>query len=305
MPSNEISFVHFSSPWQCAASAPSAPTTTSRSRTRRTSTWVPYSADSTTERHHLVRRPDPEAAVHQVQHAVHQRQDRVDLVGDEHDRGARRPPPLVDQRGDGGLVREVEGEQRLVAQQHGRVADQGLGHPQPLLLAAREPADRRVRVARAADGGQRGVHPCLPHPPTAEPGAEPVPVEAEADEVAPAQRQVRVERLLLRDVADVRAAPPRLPPGHPHLAARQRLQAEQHTHQGGLARPVGPEHRDELAGRDVEIQAAPQRPLAERQPGATQADGRRGRRRDGPRVVRRRGEGHGAPPLLATIVDSL
>ena len=255
--------------------------------------------------HHLVRPPDPEAAVHQVQHPVHQRQDRVDLVGDEHDGGAGRPPPLVDQRGDAGLVGQVEREQRLVAQQHGRVADQRLGHPQPLLLAAGEAPDRRVRVARAADRGQRRVHPGPAHPAPAEADARPVPVQAEPDEVAPAQRQVRVQRLLLRDVADVRAAPPRFPAGDPHLARGQRLEPEQHAHQRGLARPVGAEDRDELAGLDVEVEAAPERPLPERQPGAAEAD----RGRDGgagrPGAARRRREGHRAPPLMATIVDSL
>ena len=42
--------------------------------------------------HHLFGAADPESAVHQVQHAVHQGQYRVDLVRDEQDRGARGPP---------------------------------------------------------------------------------------------------------------------------------------------------------------------------------------------------------------------
>src|SRR6185295_13146951 len=92
--------------------------------------------------------------------------------------------------------------------------------------------------------------------------AEAVPVEAQADEVAPAQRQVRLQRLLLGYVADRRAAPPRRPPGHAYLARTQRLQPEQDADQRGLARPVRPEHRDELARRDIEVQAGPERALA-------------------------------------------
>ena len=157
----------------------------------------------------------------------------------------------------------------------------------------------------SSDRGQRRVHPGPAHPAPAKADARPVPVQSEPDEVAPAQRQIRVQRLLLRDVADVRAAPPRFPAGDPHLARGQRLEPEQHAHQRGLARPVGAEDRDELAGLDVEVEAAPERPLPERQPGAAEAD----RGRDGgvgrPGAPRRRREGHRAPPLMATIVDSL
>ena len=109
--------------------------------------------------HHLVGGADAEAAVHEVEHAVDERQDRVDLVRDEHDGGVGRAPPPVDQVRDDLLVGQVEREQRLVAQQHRRVADQRLRHPQPLLLAAGEPPDRRVRVVPGRPPLQRRVAP--------------------------------------------------------------------------------------------------------------------------------------------------
>jgi zinc/manganese transport system ATP-binding protein len=59
-----------------------------------------------------------------------------DLVRDEHDRGARRASTRVDQFTDRLLVREIERQQRLVAQQHLRIPDERLRDPQPLLLTA-------------------------------------------------------------------------------------------------------------------------------------------------------------------------
>ena len=162
------------------------------------------------------------------------------------------------------LVGQVEREQRLVAQQHVRVADQGLRHPQPLLLATGQPPDRRVGVRRAADGGERGVHPLAPLPAAAQP-------EAEAG-----ARRGRGRRGRGRAAAGPGRGPsaaarsrcsgcPRRGAASrdPHLAGGQRQQPEQHPHQRGLAGAVRAEHRDELAGRDVEVETVPQRAVAE------------------------------------------
>ena len=77
------------------------------------------------------------------------REHRVDVVGDEDD---RRPRALaaarVEEVAIDPLVREVEREQRLVGEQQRGIGDERLRDAQPLLLAAREPADRRVRVRR-------------------------------------------------------------------------------------------------------------------------------------------------------------
>ena len=191
---------------------------------------------------------------------------------DEHDGRVGRAAPPVDEVRDDLLVGQVEGEQRLVAEQHRGVADQRLRHPQPLLLAAGEPSDRGVGVVPRPHRLQRRPHPFAAHGPAAQPDAEAVAVEAEADEVAGAQRQVLRERLLLRHVADgLAAARGRLPPDQ-HLPRVQRLQPQEHPQQRGLAGSVGAQHGEELTGRDVEVEALPQGALAEAQCGAAQRD---------------------------------
>jgi hypothetical protein len=77
----------------------------------------------------VVRRTDGPAAPDEVQHAVDEREHRVDLVGDEQHGGAELTATVVDELGDRLLVLEVEGEQRLVAQQHLGTAQQSLGDP--------------------------------------------------------------------------------------------------------------------------------------------------------------------------------
>ncbi len=68
-------------------------------------------------------------------------------MGHEDDRRAGLAPALVDERGDGPLAGDVEREEGLVAEQDGGVAEQRLGDAQPLLLTARQAADRRVGEA--------------------------------------------------------------------------------------------------------------------------------------------------------------
>ena len=100
---------------------------------------------------HLVRAcRSPSDRPRQVQDAVDERQHRIDLVGDEHDRGlvlaaaGSRSASLT-----ACWCARVERQQRLVAQQQPRIADQRLRDPQPLLLAARQQPDRRVGVGAA------------------------------------------------------------------------------------------------------------------------------------------------------------
>ncbi len=47
--------------------------------------------------HHLVGCADAESPADQIEHAVDVGEDRVDLVGDEHDRGPGASPALVDE----------------------------------------------------------------------------------------------------------------------------------------------------------------------------------------------------------------
>ena len=85
------------------------------------------------------------------------------------------------------------------------IGDERLRDPQPLLLAAREPADRRVGVRGRPDLGERGVDARAILRPEA-PEAPAVAVEPEPHEVAAAQDDVAVEDALLRHVADPAAA---------------------------------------------------------------------------------------------------
>ena len=127
----------------------------------------------------------------------------------------------------------------------GRAADQRVRDQDPLLLAAGQVAHPLVGEPLGADRPQHLVDP-LAAPARGQRDAEPVPVKAEADKVAGAQRQVGVQQDLLRHVADQPAAPGRAArrsdragPAHPDLAGRGRLQPEDDPQQRGLPRAVG------------------------------------------------------------------
>ena len=180
-------------------------------------------------------------------------QHRVHVVGDEDDRRPRALPPGVEQVDDAALGREVEGEQRLVGEDQHRVGDERLRDAQPLLLAAREPADGRIRVRRRADLVERGVDAGAILGAEA-PEAPAVAVETEPHEVASAQDDVAVEDTLLRHVADAVAALLRRASLH-HDAAGGRLeQPEQDAEQRRLARAVRPEHGQQLAPLELEAE---------------------------------------------------
>jgi hypothetical protein len=181
-------------------------------------------------------------------------------VRHEQHRRVGRPAPLVDQVAHGPLAGEVQREQRLVAQQHLGVADQGLRHTEPLLLAAGQPGDRRLRERLGAHFGQCLVHPLAAFLDPGHPGAPTVPVQAKPDEVAAPQR--RVDGALLRDVADAPVAASWRRTNDLDSARRQRRQPEQHAEQARLAGPVRAKHRDELTPLDVEVEAGPQDAVA-------------------------------------------
>ena len=195
----------------------------------------------------LVGRPGRPAAVDDEEDPVDEVEDRVDVVGHEEDRPAGPPLPAADEPGDLLLVADVEARQRLVAEKEARVADEGLGDAETLLLAARQAADGRLGECRrldpldrlrdrALDGRRRATDPPA------------VPVDAEPDEVAAAQGQVAVERLVLGHVADARVAPSRRPPEDLDRAGGQPAEPEDDLEERRLARPVGTEDGDERAG---------------------------------------------------------
>ena len=176
--------------------------------------------------HHLVRGADPEPAVDQVEHPVDQRQHRVDLVGHEQHRGVRGAPARGRSARSPPLVGEVQRQQRLVAQQHRRVADQRLRHPQPLLLAAGEQPDRRVGEAAAPTAASACVDPRPRARAAAQRRAPAVPVQPEPDQVAAAQRQASGPAPAAAGCSRCRRFPG-APAGPPTIARAggQRLQA--------------------------------------------------------------------------------
>ena len=112
-----------------------------------------------------------------------------------------------EQRDDLLRAAQVEVRERLVEQQQLRRADQRVGDQDPLLLAAREPADARVGEAARADRVEHLVDARARARATAAAIPRRWPSSPRRDEVAGAQRHVGVEQELLRDVADQLIAP--------------------------------------------------------------------------------------------------
>jgi hypothetical protein len=215
---------------------------------------------------HGVGGPGGPAARRHVQHLVDDPGDRGDLMGDIHHGAAVLASVPVDDGHDLFLRGRVERGQRLVAQQQPGPAHQGLGDPEPLLLPAGEQADRRVRVALRADRFDGRVHLAGPGPRQ----AWAVAVDAELDQVAAADRQARIEHVLLRDVASLGAAPPWRPPVDGDRPGRQPEQSQHDLQQRGLARPVRAEDHQALTGCHIQVQVLPDDVLAEPQRGAAQ-----------------------------------
>ena len=123
----------------------------------------------------------------------------------------RRAADVADQRADPGLAGHVQAVERLVEDEQLGAADQGLGDQQPLLLAAGALPDRAPRVAAGPDEVDHLVQPSSPVRRPGGPqqpgqqrdrGAPPVPVQAEPDDVDPADADVGVEGVPLRQVPD-------------------------------------------------------------------------------------------------------
>ena len=99
----------------------------------------------------------------------------------------------VEEVDDAALMGEVEGEQRLVGEDQHRIGDERLRDAQPLLLAAREPADWRVGVALAPTSAS-AARPVRGPRGEAPPKAPAVAVEPQPHEVAAAQRRCHGRR---------------------------------------------------------------------------------------------------------------
>lgn len=171
------------------------------------------------------------------------------------------PASAVDEFRHRPLVVEVQGERGLVAQQHAGIGGQGLADTHALPLAAREGAERRVRVRRRADGLQDGVD-AVPGGGTAsaksEPKSEPVPVQTVAHQLARPYDVVRRSGSLLRYVADVAGGPPGIGAEHAQGAEGERPAPQKGLDQTGLAGAVRPEDRPELPGAHIQVEFLPE-----------------------------------------------
>jgi hypothetical protein len=175
---------------------------------------------------------------------------------------------------------EVERAERLVQQQHLGPDHERAGQRDPLPLAAGELAGLAVAVAGHLHAGQR-----LLGPVTASGAAHLAHGQAVLD-VLP-DGQVREQRVVLEDRGDV--ALERRRPGHVraaerHRAGGRRLEAGDHAQHRGLARAGRPQHGEELAVRDRQVDAVDRGRVAELLAEAGQVDRRSGVHA-GPRIV--------------------
>ena len=217
-------------------------------------------------------RAHTEPAAGQVEDPVDVVDDRIDLVGHEHHGALLLMALLVDEGADGLLVVQVQGQQRLVAEQHLRVGGQGLGHAQPLLLAARELPDRHLGVVGGPDevqqlvdpavglggsaagcpsGGRRRRAPRGPGRAWGCPGGRASAAGCSRSGGCPVPRDGRRGSRC-----------PECSSCSPSSTLRKLV----------LPLPLGPRTAKNSPGLDVQVQVFPERPLAELQGGSAQAD---------------------------------
>ncbi len=188
------------------------------------------------------------AAVHH-HHAIGQGH-RLDLVmGDEHRGDADALMQLLDFLPHGAAQLGVEVRQRLVEQEHLRLAHDGAPHGHPLALAAGELFGAALQVGCQAEdfGG-------VPHP-RVDLLARGLPV-AQRERHVVVDRHMRIQRIVLEHHRDVAVARGDLVDGagiDQDFAVGNVLQAGQHAQRGRLAAAGGPDQHDELAIADGEI----------------------------------------------------
>src|SRR5439155_18646206 len=211
----------------------------------------------------LLRLSNREPAVRDVEDAVHDRQQGVDVVRDEQDREAISLGEGCDQFGNHVLVSEVEAGKRLIQQEHLRLPGQRLGQQEPLLLTTRETADRAVGIGSGLHLGNGTVDPLagIDKTPT-DRHAPPAAINAEVHEVTTANGQVGIDIAALGDVADRRIPATWMAPQDEKAARGRRQQAEEQAKQCRLATSIRPQYRDEFAAIDREAGVLPDEAIA-------------------------------------------
>src|SRR5256714_11261410 len=221
---------------------------------------------------HLVGRAGDAASIHDEEHLVDDMQARVDAVREEEDGAGAPVAPAGDEVRDRPLIAEVEVRERLVAQQDPRIPHERLGDAKPLLLAARQPADRSVGVGLRFDLRERAIDARVRR--AIGPGdTPPMPVDPEADEVATAEGKLGIKARVLRHVSDPRVAAAGRAALHLDAPGGRADKPEDRSEERRLARAVRPEDRDKGARSDVERQVAPDRAGAVAQRDSFESDG--------------------------------
>ena len=187
---------------------------------------------------------------------------RLDLVMGDEDRGdaelALKELQLV--AGIGAQL-GVQVAQRLVEQQDLRLGHDRAGDRHPLPFAAGKLARAAVEQMIDAHLARRLPNPLLPLRPV--PGA-PLRLQRKGDVVG--HGHVRIERVGLEDHGDAALARRQrrdVARSDAHAPFRGLLQAGHRAHQGGLAAPGRPEHDQELARFDLQIDAGDRYDVAE------------------------------------------
>ena len=187
--------------------------------------------------------------VPEIKHAIHDAEQRIQVVRGEQHGDAAVLLDLPDQRDDRLLEMRIEADQRLVEQQQPWLAEQRLRQQQPLEFAARKfaqapaserSARRRFRAPGPPPAGRR-------EPISGKPQRSPC--QGAGHEIPAAQRKVRDGGALLRQIAGGAIAAPRLCPEDPDLAGDRRQQTRGwRCSNVVLPAPFGPKTADELAG---------------------------------------------------------
>ena len=169
----------------------------------------------------------------------------------------------------------VEVRERLVEQEQRGLAGEGVRDEDALLLAARKASHATASEAlRVHVDEQRLDTIALFFGPARESVA--LGVEAERDEIASANGDVRVEQHLLRHVPERTAVTRQRRPAHSNLARVGALESENGSKQRRLAHAVRADQPRELALVDLEADVVKDRSTGERDADAVDFEDRRG-----------------------------
>src|SRR5712692_2762991 len=180
----------------------------------------------------------------------------TDVVADQDEGDLALAIKVVEEGIEGSLRLGIHAARRLIQDEQLGVGDEGARDEHALLLPRRQRTDPRARVRLHADPGQ--------HLLDAAPLRFPGPLEEPEYRDEPARHhlldgdgQGRVEGGLLRHVAE--PAPFTKGPGRlaeePDRAFRRRKETQHHAQEGGLARAIGPDDAEKVAGLHGEVDA--------------------------------------------------